>query len=92
MTTRNVRLTDRQSHLVDALVEKGRYQNASEVMREGLRLLEEREAEEAVTLSWFNEQIATGVEQARRGERVGDIDQVLNRIDDVLDREDAERS
>lgn len=53
--TRNVRLTGHQSQLVDALVDAGRYQNASEVMREGLRLLEEREAEEAATLSWFNE-------------------------------------
>jgi antitoxin ParD1/3/4 len=89
MTTRNVRLTERQNRLVDALVAKGRYQNASEVMREGLRLLEEREAEEAATLSWFNEQIAVGVEQARRGEVAGNIDQVLDRIDDALEREDA---
>lgn len=92
MTTRNVRLTGHQSHLVDALVERGRYQNASEVMREGLRLLEEREAEEAATLSWFNEQIAVGVKQAQRDEFVGDIDEVLDRIDDQLDREDAEQS
>lgn len=85
--TRNVRLTDHQSQLVDALVEAGRYQNASEVMREGLRLLEEREAEEAATLAWFNEQIAKGVKQARQGEFAGDLDQVLNRIDDKLDQE-----
>lgn len=89
--TRNVRLTGHQSQLVDALVEAGRYQNASEVMREGLRLLEEREAEEAATLSWFNEQIAKGVLQARRGELAGDIDQVLDRIDDQLDREAAKQ-
>ena len=85
--TRNVRLTEHQSQLVDALVEGGRYQNASEVMREGLRLLEEREAEEAATLSWFNEQIAKGVKQAHRGELAGNLDQVLGRIDDQLDRE-----
>ena len=85
--TRNVRLTGHQSQLVDALVDSGRYQNASEVMREGLRLLEEREAEEAATLSWFNRQIAAGVAQARRGEFAGDLDQVLDRIDDQLDRE-----
>lgn len=88
--TRNVRLTGHQTQLVDALVESGRYQNASEVMREGLRLLEEREAEEAATLAWFNRQIAAGVEQARRGEIAGDLDQVLDRIDDRLDRESVE--
>lgn len=91
MATRNVRLTDRQNHLVDALVNRGRYQNASEVMREGLRLLEEREAEEAATLSWFNEQIASGVKQAEQGEVAGDLDQVLDQIDEALDHEDAEQ-
>ena len=85
--TRNVRLTGYQNQLVDALVDSGRYQNASEVMREGLRLLEEREAEDAATLSWFNKQITAGVMQAQRGEFAGDLDQVLDRIDDHLDQE-----
>lgn len=85
--TRNVRLTGYQSQLIDALVNSGRYQNASEVMREGLRLLEEREAEEATTLSWFNKQITQGALQARRGEIAGDLDEVLDRIDDQLDEE-----
>ena len=39
MPTRNVVLTDRQEALIEALVQSGRYQNASEVMREGLRLV-----------------------------------------------------
>ena len=50
MSTRNVVLTDRQESLIDALVGSGRYQNASEVMREGLRLIEQREAEDAARL------------------------------------------
>ncbi|MBV9290137.1 MAG: type II toxin-antitoxin system ParD family antitoxin, partial [Hyphomicrobiales bacterium] len=40
MPTRNVVLTERQTALVESLVKSGRYQNASEVLREGLRLLE----------------------------------------------------
>ncbi len=51
MPTRNVVLTDRQSELVDGLVESGRYQNASEVLREGLRLVKQREAEDAAKLA-----------------------------------------
>lgn len=43
MPTRNVVITDRQQQLVDSLVESGRYQNVSEVLRDGLRLIEERE-------------------------------------------------
>jgi len=37
MPTRNVVLTERQADLIETLVESGRYQNASEVMRDGLR-------------------------------------------------------
>ena len=51
MPTRNVVLTERQETLIESLVQSGRYQNASEVMREGLRLVENREAEEAAKLS-----------------------------------------
>jgi putative addiction module CopG family antidote len=40
VTTRNVVLTPQQSALVDGLVASGRFQNASEVLRAGLRLLE----------------------------------------------------
>jgi antitoxin ParD1/3/4 len=43
MPTRNVVLSEHQQHLVETLVQSGRYQNASEVLREGLRLIEERE-------------------------------------------------
>ena len=45
MVTRNVVLTETQDHLVQALVASGRYQNVSEAMRAGLRLLEQEEAQ-----------------------------------------------
>ncbi len=47
MGTRNVVLTDRQNKLIYALDEAGRSQNAREVLREGLKLIERREAEDA---------------------------------------------
>ncbi len=40
MATRNVVLSQHQHELVESLVKSGRYQNASEVLREGLRLVE----------------------------------------------------
>lgn len=43
MPTRNVVLSDHQQQLVETLVRSGRYQNASEVLREGLRLIEDRD-------------------------------------------------
>ena len=63
MATRNVVLTDTQSDLVDRLVATGRYQNASEALRAGLRLLEREESE----LGALRDRLATGVEQARSG-------------------------
>jgi len=50
MPTRNLVLSERQHGFVETLVRSGRYQNASEVLREGLRLVEERERIEAAKL------------------------------------------
>ena len=41
----NVSLTDKLEEFVNELVENGRYRSASEVVREGLRLLEIRESQ-----------------------------------------------
>ena len=64
MATRNVVLTETQSELVDRLVSSGRYQNASEALRAGLRLLERQESE----LWVLRERLTTGIEQARAGQ------------------------
>ena len=50
MPTRNVVLTDRQEEIIERLVSSGRYQNASEVLREGLRLIEKQQAEDKARL------------------------------------------
>ncbi len=64
MATRNVVLTDQQSDLVDRLVASGRYQNASEALRAGLRLLEREESE----LSALRDRLNLGLGEARRGD------------------------
>jgi antitoxin ParD1/3/4 len=48
--TCNVLLTDLQENVVVQLVPSDRYQNASEVLRGGLRMIETREAEDAFRL------------------------------------------
>lgn len=50
MPTRNVVLTDQQAVFIEEMVSSGRYQNASEVLREGLRLVYQRELEHAMRL------------------------------------------
>lgn len=58
MPTRNVVLSEHQHDFVEALVQSGQYQNASEVLREGLRLIEQRERLEVAKLKALQE--ATG--------------------------------
>ena len=60
MPTRNVVLTNHQNSLVEQLVSSGRYQNASEVLREGLRFVERIEQENAARLSVLQGAIRVG--------------------------------
>ena len=67
MPTRNVVLTDRQTELVERLVASGRYQNVSEVLREGLRLIESREAETKARLKALREAARVGIDDIETG-------------------------
>ena len=60
-------LTDHQASLVERLVACGRYQNASEVLREGLRLVEQREAEDACRLEALRAAAQVGVADIEAG-------------------------
>lgn len=66
--TLNISLTPELEGFINERVASGRYQTASEVVREGLRLLEERDERRQATLQELREQITTGLEQAQRGE------------------------
>lgn len=67
MPTRNVVLTDHQQDVIETLVESGRYQNASEVLREGLRLIEQREREDALRLEALRQAAQVGVADLAAG-------------------------
>jgi len=67
MPTRNVVLTDHQASLVEQLVTSGRYQNASDVLREGLRLVEQREAEDAYRLEALRAAVQLGAADIAAG-------------------------
>lgn len=74
MPTRNVVLSDQQQALIESLVQSGRYQNASEVLRDGLRLIEARERHDEARLKALQEAAAQGWEdiEAGRYQDVGD--------------------
>ncbi|WP_407154939.1 type II toxin-antitoxin system ParD family antitoxin [Bradyrhizobium sp. STM 3557] len=67
MATRHVVLTDHQEKVIQALVDSGRYQDATEVLGEGLRLVEQHAAEEATKLEGLREAAQVGFGALDRG-------------------------
>lgn len=51
MPTRNINLTEHYYDFIDIQIDSGRFKNASEVMRAGLRLLEDQAKEQAQKLA-----------------------------------------
>jgi len=70
MPTRNVVLTEHQAALVENLVAGGRYQNASEVLREGLRLIEKRESEDSLRLKALKNAVQVGLADSAAGRHI----------------------
>ena len=63
----NVSLTPELEKLVHRKVETGRYTSASEVIREGLRLLDERDEMRELRKDEIRKQIAAGMASLRAG-------------------------
>lgn len=76
----NVSLTPELENLVHSKVKSGRYLSASEVIREGLRLLEERDRLFELRLADLQQKVSVGVEQADRGELI-DADDVFAELE-----------
>lgn len=76
MGTKNVSLPQELEDYVAAKVASGEYAHASEVMREGVRLLMRQEAEK---LEWLRDAIAEGVASIKRGRLIPD-DQILAEV------------
>jgi antitoxin ParD1/3/4 len=90
MATRNIVLTDHFDQVVNDLVASGRFQNASEVLRAGLRLLEERVAEENAKLEALRHATSLGImdlEQGRFIEVAGNgLEQLISGIGEQVER------
>ncbi len=63
----NVNLGTVFDQFVADLLKTGHYQSQSEILREGLRLLKEREELKQLRLAELRKAIAIGTEQARQG-------------------------
>ncbi|MCC6718182.1 MAG: type II toxin-antitoxin system ParD family antitoxin [Acetobacteraceae bacterium] len=67
MPTRNVVLTAHHEALIERLVASGRYQNASEVLRAGLRELERQDGEYEAKLTALRAAVQVGLDDIEAG-------------------------
>ena len=93
MPQRNVNLTDHFDRFIDAHIESGRFSNASEMVREGLRLLEQREREDEAKLTWLRGAATEAFASLERGEglRFESMDELDAYIMEVSEEVFAER-
>jgi antitoxin ParD1/3/4 len=84
MPTRNISLTAEQDAFIEKAVKSGEYQNASEAVRDALRVLRQRQREDALKLKALRAQIKAGVEALDRGEYTevadADLEQYFERL------------
>jgi antitoxin ParD1/3/4 len=74
MPTRNINLTPQMDKFVDARIRSGRYANASEVLRAGLRALEQSERENQARLEALRAALAAGeASGVAEGDVVGEV-------------------
>jgi antitoxin ParD1/3/4 len=84
MPTRNISLTPEQDAFIDEVIEAGEYQNASEAVRDAIRTLQQRRAEEALKLERLRLAIKIGVDAFDRGEYTEVSDEDLDTYLDAL--------
>jgi antitoxin ParD1/3/4 len=68
MPTRNISLTAEQDAFIDEMLERGEYRNASEAMRDAIRALRQRRAEETIRLDRRRLSIRQGIAALERGD------------------------
>ena len=88
MPTRNVHLTEHFDTFIASGIESGQFSNASEVVREGLRLLEQRQSEDKAKVEWLRAAVQEGVDAIERGDyTVLDTHQDIDAMMDDIRRE-----
>jgi antitoxin ParD1/3/4 len=90
-TSLNVSLTPELEHFVQQRVATGRYQTASEVVREGLRLLEHQERDREAAFAALKAKLKRGSAQANEG-RFVDPDETLKKIAAIKRRRASEKA
>ena len=87
----NVSLTPELEKMVQAKVQSGRYNSASEVIREALRLLEQHDNLRAMHMKELRSRIDEGLAALHRGEGV-DGETFMQEMLDDLDSQESKRN
>ncbi len=88
MATRNINLTDALNRFVAEQVASGQFQNASEVVRAGLRALKASQAEHAAKVEALNAAIQAGIDSGP-AIPIEDFGAFLDEIDAEIEAEIA---
>ena len=88
----NYDLTPEQQRFIEATVRSGRFRNASEVLREGLQLLIEREAAEKRRHDAWKEDVRRRVEEGWQQLERGEVVDGETVFRDLQERIDAQRA
>lgn len=70
MPTRNINLTEHDDQFIEEQVEAGKYQNASEVLKAGLRLLEQQTQTDEEKVALLRRLAAEGFDSFDQGQGV----------------------
>lgn len=87
----NVSLTPELESLVHEKVQSGLYTSASEVVREALRLLNDRDTIQQPRMAELKREIAVGLDQLNRGEGIRYDEQSLTAMFDGIKLEGRKR-
>jgi len=85
MPTRSINLTEHHDRFVESGVMSGRFSDASDVVREGLRLLEQREQEDRARIEWLRSATKDGLDDIDSGDYVTlhsgeEIDNLIDQV------------
>lgn len=83
----NVSLTKELETMVNDKVASGNYHSASEVIREGLRLLQEQDQRKAAEIAYLKAEIQVGLDELDRGEYTTYTDETLHLLFEEIKRE-----
>jgi antitoxin ParD1/3/4 len=85
MPTQNVNLSDKQAQFIRESVNQGEFQNASEVVRAGLRLLRQQGEAEKLKLKILRQLAKSTFREMDRGEYEtlgpGGLDEFMDKVD-----------